>query len=54
MTRLLATVFLVLLLIGLVLSMYAFFQGRIAEGLYLFPLLIVIYVLLWIGKRKEQ
>jgi hypothetical protein len=53
MNRLLATVFLVLLVIGLLWSMYAFSQGRVAEGLSLYPLLIVIYVFFRIGGKKE-
>jgi hypothetical protein len=52
--RLLALVFLVLLIIGLLLSIAAFFQGRIFEGLSLYPLLIVIYVFIQIGKKKKQ
>jgi hypothetical protein len=54
MTRPLAVVSLVLLIIGLVLSTAALFQGRVIAGLSLYPLLIVIYMLVQIGRKKKQ
>jgi hypothetical protein len=54
MTRPLAVVSLVLLVIGLLLSTAAFFHGRVIAGLSLYPLLIVIYVLVQISRKKEQ
>ena len=54
MTRPLAVVSLVLLIIGLLLSTAAFFQGRVIAGLSLYPLLIIIYMLIQIGKKKKQ
>ena len=54
MTRPLAVVSLVLLIIGLLFSTAAFFQGRVIAGLSLYPLLIVIFVLVQIGKKKKQ
>jgi hypothetical protein len=54
MTRPLAVVSLVLLIIGLLLSTTAFFQGRVIAGLSLYPLLIVIFVLVQLGRKKKQ
>ena len=54
MNRPLAVVSLVLLIIGLLLSTAAFFQGRVIAGLSLYPLLIIIYMLIQIGKKKKQ
>ena len=54
MNRLVAKVLLILMAVGLLFSIYAFFQGHIAEGMYLYPLLIVIYVFLRIGSKKEK
>lgn len=54
MTRPVAVVSLVLLIIGLVLSTAAFFQGRVSAGLSLYPLLFVIFVLVQFGRKKKQ
>ena len=54
MNRLLAKIFLVLLICGLIYSMYCFSQGRFMEGLYIYPLLITIYVILQLGGRGKE
>ena len=54
MNRLLATIFLVLLVISLVFSMYCFYQGRFIDGLFIYPLLIVIYVVMSLGNRGKE
>ena len=54
MNRLLAKVLLVLLIFGLLFSLYAFSRGRIMEGLYLFPLLIAIYVVMKLGGKGKE
>lgn len=54
MTRPLAVVSLVLLVIGLLFSTAAFFQGRVIAGLSLYPLLIIIYILVHFGRKKKQ
>jgi hypothetical protein len=51
MNRSLAMALLVLLIISLLFSLYAFSQGRFAEGLYIYPLLIAIYVLFRLGGK---
>lgn len=54
MNRLLAKIFLLLLILGLMFSMYSLSQGRFIEGLYIYPLLITIYVVMkLVGNRKE-
>jgi hypothetical protein len=54
MNRLLAKVLLLLLIFGLLFSMYSFYKGRFMEGLYIYPLLITIYVVMQLsGKGKE-
>ncbi|MDZ7641680.1 MAG: hypothetical protein U5J62_06640 [Desulfurivibrio sp.] len=45
MHRYLAIFLLVLLIAGLLFSLYAFLQGRIAEGLLIYPVLVVCYLL---------
>jgi len=53
MNRLLAKILLLLLIFGLLFSLYSFSQGRIMEGLFLYPLLIFIYVVMKLsGKGK--
>jgi len=55
MKRPLAMVLLVLLIIGLLHSMYALSQGRFSEALFMYPLLAVCYVFFFAGKKwKEQ
>ena len=46
-----AWLLLVLLLIGLGHSTYSMFMGRLTQGLYILPLLMVAYV--WIVARKQ-
>lgn len=53
MNRLLAKILLLLLILSLLFSMYLFYQGRFMEGLYIYPLMITIYVVMFLsGKRK--
>jgi hypothetical protein len=53
MNRLLAKILLLLLIFGLLFSLYSFSQGRIMEGLFLYPLLVTIYVAMKLsGKGK--
>ena len=54
MNRLLAKVLLVLLIFGLLISLYSFSRGRIMEGLYIFPLLITIYVVMKLGGKGKE
>lgn len=54
MNRLLAKVLLVLLIFGLLFSLYSFSRGRIMEGLYIYPLLITIYVVMKLGGRGKE
>jgi hypothetical protein len=54
MNRLLATFFLVLLILGLLFSMYSFAKGRFMEGLYIYPLLITIYVVMNLGGKGKK
>ena len=54
MKRLLAKILLLLLILSLLSSMYLFYQGRFMEGLYIYPMLVTIYVVMKLsGKRKE-
>lgn len=53
MNRPLATVLLVLMIIGLLYSMYLFYQGRFTEGMFMYPLLAAVYVIMKMGGRKE-
>jgi hypothetical protein len=52
--RSLAMVLLALMIIGLLFSMYAFYQGRFAEALLIYPLLIVIYLFFRIGGKEKK
>jgi hypothetical protein len=54
MNRPLAMVLLALMIIGLLFSIYSFSQGRFAEALFIYPLLIAIYVFLHIGNKKGK
>jgi hypothetical protein len=47
-------VLLVLMIIGLLFSLYSFSQGRFGEALFIYPLLIAIYVLFRIGGKDEK
>lgn len=53
MNRLLATVLLFLMVIGLLYSMYAFYRGRFTEGLFMYPLLVAVYVMMKIGGKEK-
>lgn len=53
MNRLLAKILLLLLIFGLLFSLYSFSQGRIMEGLFLYPLLITAYVVMKLGGKGE-
>jgi hypothetical protein len=54
MNRLLAKVLLVLLLFGLLFSLYSFSRGRIMEGLYIFPFLVTIYIVINFGGKGKE
>ena len=54
MNRLLAKILLLLLVLGLLFTTYCFSQGRIMEGLYIYPLLIAIYVVMKFGGKGEE
>ena len=50
MRKSVAWVLLILLLLGLAHSTYSMFMGRLMQGLYILPLLMVVYV--WTVGRK--
>lgn len=54
MNRLVAKILLVLLIFGLLFSLYSFSRGRIMEGLYIYPLLITIYVVIKLGGKGKE
>ena len=54
MNRILAKIFLVLLILGLLFSMYCFSRGLFMEGLYIYPLLITIYVVMQFGGKGKE
>ena len=54
MNRLLAIVLLLLLLFSLLFSMYFLSQGRFVEGLFIYPLLITIYVVIKLGGNGKK
>ena len=54
MNRQLAKFFLVLIILALLFSMYFFSQGRFMEGLYIYPLLITIYVVMKLGGKGKE
>jgi len=51
MKRPIAILLVVLLIIGLLFSTYALFQGKFAEALFIYPLLIVAYLFSRFGKK---
>lgn len=53
MSRLLAIISLLLLILGLLFSLYSFSQGRIMEGLFLYPLLATIYVVMKLSEKRK-
>jgi len=54
MNRLLAKILLLLLILGLLFSMYFLSQGRLMEGLCIYPLLITIYVVMKLGGKDRE
>lgn len=54
MNRLLAKVLLIMVVFALLFSMYSFSRGRFTEGLFLYPLLITIYVILKLGGKGDK
>jgi len=51
MSRPIAILFIVLIIAGLLFSTFALFQGKFVEALFVYPLLIIAYVLSRHGKR---
>lgn len=51
MSRPIALLLIVLIIVGLVFSTIALFQGKFAEALIVYPLLIISYVFARRGKR---
>jgi hypothetical protein len=54
MNRRLATALLAMMVIGLLFSVYSLFQGRFAEALLIYPLLIAIWVFFRMGDRGKK
>lgn len=52
MNRPLAILLLVLIIVGLLFSTFALFQGKFVAALLIYPLLIIAYVFLRVGKRE--
>ena len=52
MNRLVASILLILMIIGLLYSMYLFYRGRFTEGLFMYPLLAAVYVVMKMGGKK--
>jgi len=53
MNRLVASILLILMIIGLLYSMYLFYRGRFSEGLFMYPLLAAVYVIMKMGNKRE-
>ena len=51
MNRPIAIVLIVLIIVGLLFSTFALFQGKFVEALLVYPLLIIAYVFSRRGKR---
>jgi ABC-type transport system involved in cytochrome bd biosynthesis fused ATPase/permease subunit len=51
MNRPIAILLIVLIIVGLLLSTFALFQGKFVEALLVYPLLIIAYVFSRRGKR---
>ena len=51
MSRPIAILLIVLIIVGLLFSAFALFQGKFVEALLVYPLLIVVYVFSRHGKR---
>lgn len=54
MNRLLAIILLLLLILSLLFSLYLFYQGRFMEGLYIYPLMITIYVVMHLSRKRKE
>ena len=54
MNRLLAKIFLLLIIFGLLVSMYFFYHGRFVEGLFMYPLLGTVYVVMTLVRKKKE
>ncbi|HKL25858.1 MAG TPA: hypothetical protein VJ910_06490 [Desulfuromonadales bacterium] len=52
MKRPLAILLLALIIVGLLFSTFALFQGKFVEALLVYPLLIVAYIFLRVGKKQ--
>lgn len=52
MNRPIAILLLVFLIVGLLFSTYALFQGEFVAALIVYPLLVVAYIFLRLGKRE--
>ncbi|PLX95624.1 MAG: hypothetical protein C0619_01160 [Desulfuromonas sp.] len=52
MNRPIAILLIVLIIVGLLFSTFALFQGRFGEALFVYPLLIIAYVFSRRGKRE--
>ena len=52
MNRPLAILMLVLIIVGLLFSTFALFQGEFVAALIVYPLLIVAYILLRLDKKE--
>lgn len=54
MSRTVAMLLLGLLILGLLFSMFALFQGRFVEALLIYPLLIFAYVVSRLGRKEAE
>jgi len=51
MNRPIAILLIVLIIVGLLFSTFALFQGKFVEAIFVYPLLIIAYVFTRRGKR---
>jgi len=51
MNRPIAILLIVLIIVGLLFSTFALFQGKFVEALFVYPLLIIAYIFSRHGKR---
>ena len=51
MNRPIAILLIILIIVGLLFSTFALFQGKFVEALLVYPLLIIAYVFTRLGKR---
>jgi len=52
MNRPIAILLIVLMVVGLLFSTFALFQGKFVEAFFVYPLLVIVYVFSQHGKRK--